>query len=413
MTRSRATRALLTAGGLSFAALWAWAGTVLWDTTVPGDLALPDLAAADFFGARALERARDYERLAAILVAAGALAQVVVLGLYARGGGRFARESAAGPIGTGMLLGMLGFAFVWFAQVPFGLTALWWARRHDLTEVGYPDWLLQDWLGVGGKFVFVCLALLVVMGLARLLGRRWWLAGGPALAAIGLGFAFVAPYLIPDQEPLRDPALARDARDLARRQGVPGVGVRVQAVKEETTAPNAAAVGLGATRRVILWDTLADGFPRREVRAVLSHEFGHHSEDHLWKLFAWQALLALPLALLIERGTRRRGGLREPGAVPLAIFLLVVLQLVTLPLQSALSRRYEAEADWAALQTTRDPAAVQRLFARFTDRALADPSPPAWEQFVFAGHPSLLDRIAMAEAWKRRTGVDTGPPPAP
>ena len=54
-------------------------------------------------------------------------------------GARFARESAAGPIGTGMLLGMLGLGLVWLVQLPFTLLDVWWARRYDLTESGYLD----------------------------------------------------------------------------------------------------------------------------------------------------------------------------------------------------------------------------------------------------------------------------------
>ena len=65
------------------------------------------------------------------------LATLVALGLYAARGARFARESAAGRIGTGMLLGMLGLGFVWLAQFPFGLAALWWERKHDISNQGY------------------------------------------------------------------------------------------------------------------------------------------------------------------------------------------------------------------------------------------------------------------------------------
>ena len=83
---------------------------------------------------------------------------------------RYARESAAGPIGTGMLLGMLGLAIVWIAQLPFTVAALWWQRRHDVSEVGYFEYVFGDWLALGGTFVAVCLALLIVMALARWLG---------------------------------------------------------------------------------------------------------------------------------------------------------------------------------------------------------------------------------------------------
>ena len=95
------------------------------------------------------------------------IALFATLWVYARRGPRFARESAAGPIGTGMLLGMLGLGIVWLVQLPFTLLDVWWARRHDLTESGYLDWAFGHWVELGGEFVAICIALLVVMFLAR------------------------------------------------------------------------------------------------------------------------------------------------------------------------------------------------------------------------------------------------------
>ena len=80
----------------------------------------------------------------------GQIALFATLWVYARRGPRFARESAAGPIGTGMLLGMLGLGIVWLVQLPFALLDLWWARRHDLTETGYLEWAFGHWFELGG-----------------------------------------------------------------------------------------------------------------------------------------------------------------------------------------------------------------------------------------------------------------------
>ncbi len=72
----------------------------------------------------------------------------------------------------------------------------------------------------------------------------------------------------------------------------------------------------------------------------------------------------MPIALIVALVTRRRGGLYEPTAVPLAIFVVAILLFVTLPLQTAFTRRLEAEADWVALNTTREPGAMTGLFER-------------------------------------------------
>jgi STE24 endopeptidase len=90
--------------------------------------------------------------------------------------------------------------------------------------------------------------------------------------------------------------------------------------------------------------------------------------------------------------------------VPLAIFVVVLLMFVLSPVQNAFSRRHEAEADWVALQTTRDPGAAQRLFQRFTKIALSDPRSPTWAYLLCDDHPTGMQRIEMAEAWRARYG---------
>src|SRR5262249_47629075 len=160
-------------------------------------------------------------------------------------------------------------------------------------------------------------------------------------------------------------------------------------------APNAESVGLGPTRRVILWDTLIqhDRFTRPEIRVVLAHEFGHLKHQHIWKGLAWEAVFLLPIAFLVALATRRRGGLYSPTSVPLALLVFVLLSLLVSPLQNSVSSRMESEADWTALNATRDPVAATALFQRLARTSLADPDPPGWWQALVGNHPTIMRRI--------------------
>jgi STE24 endopeptidase len=298
---------------------------------------------------------------------------------------------------------MLGFGVVWLAQLPFEVAGLWWERRYGVSHAGYVESVIDSWLSLGGVFLFVCVAIAIVMGFARLVGNRWWLAGAPVFVALGLLFTWVQPYLIPDVHRLKSPHLAAEARQLARAEGLPAIPVDVEDVHKFTDLPNAEAVGLGASRRVVLWDTLLNGrFGPRQVRTVLAHELGHHARRHLWKQVGWNALVAFPLALLIALATARVGGLIVPTAVPLALLVLVVLQLLASPLSATVSRRMEAEADWTALRTTHDPTAARVLFQHFSKTALVQPDPPGWWQLAVDDHPTIMQRIEMAQAFERR-----------
>jgi STE24 endopeptidase len=331
----------------------------------------------------------------------GTLVQVLVLAGYAARGHRFMRESAAGPIGTGMLLGMLGFAILWLAELPFTVLGLWWQRRHHLTSVGYVESVFGNWLALGGEFLFLCLALLIVMGLARLLGDRWWLPAAPAFVGLATLFAFVTPYLLSTHR-LHDERLRADAVRLERLEHVEHTPVVVQSVHDVTSLPNAESAGLGPSRRVIVWDTMLDGrFSHRELDVVLAHEFGHLTRNHIWKDVGWYALFAFPGTFLIARIVRPRGGMRRPEAVPLSLLALVVLGLLALPLQNVITRHQEAEADWLALQTTRDPAAARQLFREFVPATYDEPDPSVLDYVLRENHPTIMQRISMTEAWRR------------
>lgn len=378
---------------------------LLWPTAVPDDLSLPAVDSGTVFGAELVTRAERFERVLYVLWVLSQIALLVTLVIYARRGAVFTRESAAGPIGTGMLLGMLGLGIVWLVGLPFGLVGHWWARRYDQTDLNYLEWLVEDWALLGGAFLSISFALLVVMGLARWLGERWWLPGAAVFVAVASLFTFVTPYLDFTTHALDDPELLEAASEYERELGISHVPVRVEEVSPYTEQANAYAYGIGPSRRVVLWDTLLlPPFQIDEQKAVLAHELAHHSQDHLPKGIGWFAIFAVPGAWILMRATRSRGGMGEPQAVPVALLVATVFGLVTAPASNLISRRMEAEADWKALEATADAAALEQVMVRFSRKSLGDPDPPVWTQHMFGTHPPLADRVAMARAWLERNG---------
>ena len=331
------------------------------------------------------------------------LAPVAVLAVYARRGHSLIRESAAGRIGTGIMLALLGFALVWLSEVPFDLAALWWERRHHVVHEGYLAGLLGSFLGLGVSFVWIALAVALAMALAGRMRRWWWVTAAPLFAALALLSALLTPYLITKTHPLRDPALVAEARTLEAREGVTGTPVLVQNLGRKTMEVNAETAGIGPSQRVVLWSTLLDGrFSRAEIGVAMSHEFGHVARAHVLKQVGWLALFLVPATALVALATRRRGGLGRPEAVPVALFVFVVLELVTLPFFTLVSRRYEVEADWSSLGATHEPAATRQVFERLAGTNLSDPDPPTWAYLLYATTPTLAQRIAMTEAWEER-----------
>jgi STE24 endopeptidase len=394
---------------LAVAAAWLVAALLLWRTSVPSALDLPELDARDFFSSRELERHERYERFLRALFFPAVLLQSAVLVGFVLAAPRLLRRLPFHPVLQGVLLALAAVVCVWLARLPVGVTAHWWRRRYGVARQDYLDWLVDPWLELTAEAAVTGAAVALAMMLAARLGTRWWVAGAPVVVAFAAVVVLAQPLLLePRVEPLQNPRLEADVRSLASRTGLGAVDVVVRDASSRTRAGNAEVYGLGPTRRVVLWDTLLDGrFSPSAIRAIVAHELGHVARDHVWKGIGWVALLALPATFVIARITERRGGLARPAAVPLALLAVFCLELALLPATNAVSRRYEAEADWVALEATRDPAAARGLTVRLARASLADPDPPAWAYVLRRTHPTAMQRLAMTLAWaEARAGAN-------
>jgi STE24 endopeptidase len=393
--------------GIALAALWALAALLLWRTETP-ELSLPDLDARDYFAASDLARIEDYRGVSRPLFLARLAVELAVLGLLVWKAGALARaagRAGRGRLRTGVLVGVAVVLTVFAAGLPFA--AVTHVRRRDfgLTEQGWAGWLRDQAVSVGVEAALVALGVAGALWLAGRLGPRWWVAGGPALVAVAVLFIVAQPLVVQPLfnrfEPLEDARLAERVETLAADMGVDVDEVQVADASRRTTTANAYVAGLGSTRRVVLYDTLLDGrFTEGEVLSVTAHELAHVERRHLWRGLAWFALFALPGVVLLAWVTERRGGLGLPRLVPLGLAVVFVYVLVTQPLANAVSRRYEAEADWLALEATADPESAVGLEQRFVVTSLSDPEPPTWVTAWLGTHPPPLDRIAMAEAYR-------------
>jgi Zn-dependent protease with chaperone function len=385
-------------------ALWLLAAWLLWRSTVPADLSLPDLDPRRYFTAEELDKTARYERFIRIDIVLSTLATIVALWAFSRRAPQFARNTGLGPIGAGMIVGMIVLILLWAVDLPFSIALRWWADRHDLTHGSWADWLFEPWAVLGLSVAFVMLQIAIIMGFARRFPRYWWLPVTPIFLALAFAFSVALPYVDAGRVHAPRRADVREAYAALERQEGTDVPLDEEKVSDLTTQANAMVEGLGPTMRVVIWDTLLDGrFSPGEIRFVLAHELGHVKHEHVYKGFGWAILFAFPITFLLAWLTRRRGGMGDPGVLPYGFLVLTVLGILVTPIGNVISRRVEAEADWQALQTTKDPASGQGLFQEFTRTSLQQPEPPTWAYIYFDTHPTAIQRIAMMEAWKTRS----------
>lgn len=399
MSEMTATRMTV---GATVAAAWLLAAWWLWGTEVPGHLALPTLSADVVFGRARVEANEHYVHVLRLLFVGSLAAQLAMLVVLAVRRVRLSRRLAGPAVVRAALLGAIVALALWLAGLPFALASLWWRRREGVARAGYGRWLADQLLPLAAELALAALAAATLLLLARWLGRRWWLGAWAALSVLAAAWVLLAPTLLaPRLEPLHDRALAAEIRELARREGLGDVRVEVRQARTRTRAVNAEALGVWPTTTVVLWDTLlAPDVRRGELRFVVAHELAHVARRHAEKGVAWFVLLSLPCAWALSRVTT----MRRPEDVPLAALAAALLALALAPLATAISRRYEREADWVALRVTGDSAGAEAVFRRFTRTSRTDPDPPRLWHVLVGTHPTLLERVELSRAAAPRGG---------
>jgi len=311
----------------------------------------------------------------------------------------------------------------------FFLVAVYWviftvaSTLIDLPRVYYESFVRQHAYGLSNQTIgkwasdqFANLAVTLVIGglvlwvpylLLRKSPTRWWLYTSALAVPFIITIVLVQPLWIDPLfnrfGPMQDKTLEAGILQLADRSGIDGGRVFEVAKSEDTKALNAYVTGFGATKRIVLWDTILKALDRRQLLAVMGHEMGHYVLGHVWKLIILLSVTILGMlyavhrlsGALIAKYGHRFGftALGDVASLPLIILLVGTISLVTNPMTLAVSRHYEHEADRFALEITRDNHAGASAFAIMQQENLAVPRPGRLYTWLRASHPPVGERI--------------------
>lgn len=370
---------------------------------VPGGMPAP-AEASSVFSLSEVERAEHYARWARTW-SWSSLAVSVAVACWL-GFGRRGREWAERVPGWWWVRIVLVVAALTVigrvVTLPFAIALRRLALDEGLAAGSWSAWSADVVKGELVTIVATSLAVIALVGSVRRWPRAWPAVAGLVAAALVVLGSFVYPVLVEPVfnrfESLPDGPLRTEVLALADREGVTVDDVLVADASRRTTTLNAYVSGFGHTRRVVLYDNLVDGTPRDEVLSVVAHELAHAKHGDVvtgTSLGAAGALVGVGLLGLLLAADPRRD-LRTAGTVPCLLALVALATLATAPVQNGISRKLEARADETALEQTNDPQAFVALQRRLALRSHADPTPPAWSQFWFGSHPTVLERIAHA-----------------
>ena len=283
-------------------------------------------------------------------------------------------------------------------------------HRFGLSKLTFAGWLWRYLKRNLLAMAFGLLLLLAVFAVIRATGPWWWLvaAGGSFLVSIVL--AQLAPVLIMPLfykiERIDKPELNERIERLAEGTGLAIEGVYRMDMSRETIKANAMLAGLGRTRRVIMGDTLLDGFSPDEIEVIFAHEIGHHVHRHIPKLIAagigfmlagfWACDFVLRAWMQHTLGVVDYAEL-PVSSLPALLLGLTAFSLLLEPVQNVLSRRYERQCDRYAIRRTGLREAYLSAFRKLAVLNKDDPCPNPIAVFLFHSHPPIAERLAMAE----------------
>ena len=293
-------------------------------------------------------------------------------------------------------------------------------RRYHLSDQTLRAWLWDETKTLLLSFALATIVVELVYWTIRFAPQSWWLIAWVIFLALFVLMAQIAPVvLFPifyKFSPLNNDELKSRLVKLGERAGTPIRGVYEWKLSEKTKKANAALTGLGATRRIILADTLLENYSTDEIEAVLAHELGHHVHRHILKSIGVQAVvtfagfwLASEVLQYAVDNARWFEGLSDFATLPLLILVFSALSVLLMPVLNAYSRFNERQADRYCFQSVRSVEPFVTAMNKLAAQNLAEKQPSKWVERLFHSHPSISNRVAAARAWTQQLKASAAP----
>ena len=298
-------------------------------------------------------------------------------------------------------------------SVPFDIFGFRLEHQYHLSNQKVRSWLWDECKGWLVSLVLGAIMVELVYGIIRIAPQRWWIIAWAVFIGLFLLLAQLAPVILMPIfykfEPLANDELRDRLTRLGQRAGTRVRGVYEWKLSEKTNKANAALTGIGATRRIILSDTLLQRYSDDEIEAILAHELGHHVHKHILKSILTQVgvtLLGFWLINVVLRFVIAEDWfpvldprLYDFANLPLIVLVATILGFLLMPGLNALSRKHEREADRYAWENTPAIGPFISSMQKLADQNLAEREPNKIIEWIFHSHPSIGKRVAAAQAW--------------
>ena len=275
----------------------------------------------------------------------------------------------------------------------------WLERKYRQAQPRLVVWL-RGYSGAVGLHaaVWICCALTVYVVIGQW-PTTWWLVTGGTFAIVTIALTHLGPVVIfpwlYELRPLDRPGLQARLDALTRRVGTPLTAIQEWRLGLETGRPNAALVGIGSTRQVLLSEALLADYSDDESEVVLAHELAHHVNYDIWKTMVYETAVVVAAGgvghLVMGRFGAAFGmaGAHDVGGLPLLVLIGGAVVMAVAPVRNVMSRQHERRADQYVLELTKNPAALVSSLRRFGEQTLAEERPSRVVEWLFYTHPPI------------------------
>lgn len=292
-----------------------------------------------------------------------------------------------------------------FFQFPFRIYEEYILEQmYQLSDHSFGDYLLEKTKALLIEFL-IAAGFFLVLHLSINRYHHWWLIVSGAGVMFAAIFTLIFPSMIFPlffrKIPVRNPTLREKLEGIARKAGIHLKNIYTFNLSRKTRKVNAALMGMGKSREVVLGDNLLNQFTEDEIASVFAHECTHAQRHHIqinFLIFAIQIFVLFWITSVIYSWYVSRNhlaGINSLHSFPYLLWVMYILSLFFRPLHLWISRKMEYHADTGAVQLTGDSYLYVKTLEKIAKYNFSDPNPPRLVEYLFLSHPPINKRIHL------------------
>ncbi len=370
--------------------------------------------ALNYFSREHIYKAGNYAKIMRLNYIFAFIVEIIFLSWFLLSGrAKYLSELIMNKIGSNYYLSVVIFFIIFLILIklislPFNFFGSYIVQHQwGFSNQSLLSWCSDFFKGSALEFIFSSAAVLVFMIILNNFPRTWWFIATVFLAFWLILQSYLAPLVIDPMfnkfETVTNPKIIQMVENLSQKADLNINKILKMDASTRTKKVNAYFAGLGKSKRIVIYDNLLNDYTINEIEAVIAHEMGHWKLGHIRKgmtVGIVGLLFIMGLMYIVLQFSYYKSGFMlkySPIILIIIFYYFTMMSFVTSPIQSAISRSMEREADDFAVRLTNNKHASIDLQKKISKSNFSDISPPEFIEWFNYSHPSTIKRIKLIE----------------